>query len=71
MLTMVHAENGDVVDTLIKQHLADGKVEPKYHATTRPALAESEATGRGFLWFTCRVKNRSNSLFWVAKKVSP
>ena len=46
MLIMVHAENGDVVAELITQHLAEGKLEPKYHATTRPALVEAEATGR-------------------------
>jgi len=46
MLTMVHAENGDVIDTLIHQHLTVGNIAPKYHAVTRPALAESEATGR-------------------------
>lgn len=46
MLIMVHAENGDVIDELIKQHVAAGKLAPKYHATTRPALAEAEATGR-------------------------
>lgn len=46
MLIMVHAENGDVVAELIAQHLAEGKLEPKYHATTRPALVEAEATGR-------------------------
>jgi len=46
MLIMVHAENGDVVDTLIKKYVAEGKSEPKYHADAHPALAESEATGR-------------------------
>jgi dihydropyrimidinase len=46
MLIMVHAENGDVVDALIKKYVAEGKAEPKYHADAHPALAESEATGR-------------------------
>ena len=36
-LVMVHAENGDAIDVLVKQALADGKTEPKYHALTRPA----------------------------------
>ncbi|MFD4707083.1 dihydropyrimidinase [Gottfriedia sp. NPDC058432] len=45
-LVMVHAENGDVVDYLINQALAEGKVEPIYHALTRPPEVEGEATGR-------------------------
>jgi dihydropyrimidinase len=46
MLIMVHAENGDVVDALIKKTVAEGKKDPKYHADAHPALAEGEATGR-------------------------
>lgn len=45
-LVMVHAENGDVVDYLIKEALAEGKTEPIYHALTRPPELEGEATGR-------------------------
>lgn len=45
-LVMVHAENGDVVDYLINQALAEGNVEPIYHALTRPPEVEGEATGR-------------------------
>lgn len=46
LLIMVHAENGDVIADLIPRLLAEGKTEPKYHATAHPALAEGEATGR-------------------------
>lgn len=46
LLIMVHAENGDVVAELTSQLLAEGKTAPKYHATSRPAIAEAEATGR-------------------------
>jgi dihydropyrimidinase len=46
-LVMIHAENGDVLDVLIKEFLAQGKIEPKYHALSRPSAAEGEATGRG------------------------
>jgi dihydropyrimidinase len=46
MLIMVHAENGDVIADLTAKLLAEGKTEPKYHATAHPALAESEATAR-------------------------
>ncbi len=46
-LVMIHAENGDVLDVLINDFLAQGKTEPKYHALSRPPEAEGEATGRG------------------------
>jgi dihydropyrimidinase len=46
-LVMIHAENGDVLDVLIKDFLAQGKTEPRYHALSRPPEAEGEATGRG------------------------
>src|SRR5438270_8757970 len=36
-LVMVHAENGDVIDILVKEALAAGHTEPLYHALTRPA----------------------------------
>jgi dihydropyrimidinase len=42
----MHAENGGVIDVLVKRALADGKTAPKYHALTRPARAEAEATHR-------------------------
>src|SRR5437016_4957628 len=45
-LVMVHAENGDAIDVLVKQALAAGKTEPKYHALTRPPETEGEATNR-------------------------
>src|SRR6185312_9118925 len=35
-LVMVHAENGDAIDVLVKEALAVGHTEPKYHALTRP-----------------------------------
>ena len=46
LLIMVHAENGDAIDILVKQALAAGQTEPKYHALTRPPELEAEATGR-------------------------
>jgi dihydropyrimidinase len=45
-LVMVHAENGDVVDILVRQALEAGHTEPLYHALTRPPEAEGEATNR-------------------------
>ncbi len=42
----MHAENGGVIDVLVKKALAEGKTAPKYHALTRPTRAEGEATHR-------------------------
>jgi dihydropyrimidinase len=46
MLVMVHAENGDAIDVLVKDALATGHRTPEWHALTRPAWAEAEATMR-------------------------
>jgi len=45
-LVCMHAENGGVIDVLVRQALAEGKTAPKYHALTRPTTAEAEATSR-------------------------
>src|SRR5436190_8182539 len=45
-LVMVHAENGDAIDVLVKKALAEGHTEPHYHALTRPPETEGEATNR-------------------------
>jgi len=45
-LTLVHAENGGVIDVLVKQALARGETAPRHHALTRPPEAEAEATAR-------------------------
>ena len=42
----MHAENGIVIDEIIKQALAEGKTEPKYHAITRPTRMEAEGGHR-------------------------
>src|SRR5437868_1247814 len=42
----MHAENGGVIDVLVQRALAEGKTAPNYHALTRPARAEAEATHR-------------------------
>lgn len=41
-----HCENGDVIDTLVQAALESGNTSPRYHASTRPAVAEAEATNR-------------------------
>jgi len=45
-LVMVHAENGDGIDYLVRKALAAGNTDPIYHAYTRPEEFEAEATGR-------------------------
>src|SRR5258708_37964211 len=40
-LICMHAENGVVIDAIVKQAIADGKTDPKYHALTRPTKAEA------------------------------
>lgn len=46
MLVMVHAENGDAIDILVKDALAKGRLTPEWHALTRPDWVEGEATNR-------------------------
>ena len=45
-LVMVHAENGDAIDVLVKEALEAGHTEPHWHALTRPPETEGEATNR-------------------------
>jgi dihydropyrimidinase len=46
LLTLVHCENGDVIDLLIREAVGAGHRSPRYHAATRPAALEAEATRR-------------------------
>jgi dihydropyrimidinase len=45
-MVMVHAENGDAIDVIVKRAIAEGKKEPIWHARTRPMETEAEATNR-------------------------
>ncbi len=45
----LHAENASLIDNAIAKHLAAGEVSPRFHAQSRPALAETEAVTRGLL----------------------
>ena len=45
-LVMVHAENGIVIDLLVREAVAAGHTAPGFHALTRPAILEGEATQR-------------------------
>ncbi len=45
-LVMVHAENGDAIDVLVREALGRGETAPIHHAMTRPPELEGEATNR-------------------------
>jgi len=45
-LICMHAENGSVIDVIVKKAVAEGKKTPIYHALTRPTTAEAEAVNR-------------------------
>jgi dihydropyrimidinase len=47
MLTMLHAENGDVIEILVKEALAAGHTAPEWHALTRPPEGAVEGLLRG------------------------
>jgi dihydropyrimidinase len=47
LLTMLHAENGDVIDILVAEALAAGNTTPEWHAYTRPAWGAVESVLRG------------------------
>jgi len=46
ILTLVHAENGDVIDILVNEALSAGNKAPFFHAKTRPAWGTVEASLR-------------------------
>lgn len=45
-IPVVHAENWDIITTLISQNLEAGRTTPHWHPRSRPAKMEAEATGR-------------------------
>ncbi len=45
-LCCIHAENGSVIDLVVAEFAAAGKLAPHFHALSRSALAEAEATHR-------------------------
>ncbi|MGI9657604.1 MAG: dihydropyrimidinase [Gaiellaceae bacterium] len=45
-LVMVHAENGGAIEVLIDEARSDERIEPIWHARTRPPGLEAEATER-------------------------
>ncbi|WP_084105355.1 dihydropyrimidinase [Demequina sp. NBRC 110056] len=49
LMTMMHAENGPVIDVLAEQLVKQGKIEPYYHGIARAWQAEEEATHRAIM----------------------
>ena len=49
MLTMMHAENGPVIDVLAEQLVARGETDPYFHGVARAWQAEEEATHRAIM----------------------
>ena len=47
ILTMLHAENGDVIEVLVSEALASGHLAPEWHAKTRPSWGAVDAALRG------------------------
>jgi len=47
VLTMLHAENGDVIEVLVGEALVAGHTSPEWHAHTRPAWGAVESALRG------------------------
>jgi dihydropyrimidinase len=45
-LTLVHAENGVVIEEMIQNLVAAGKLEPKYHPVSRPPVTEVDGIYR-------------------------
>jgi dihydropyrimidinase len=46
LLTMVHAENGDMIELLVAEALQAGHTSPEWHARTRPSWGAIEASLR-------------------------
>ena len=45
-MVCMHAENGIVIDEIVKRALKEGKTGPKYHSLTRPTRMEAEGVHR-------------------------
>src|SRR3954467_3241736 len=45
-MTLVHAENGIAIQQMIEQLVAEKKLEPKYHAESRPPVMQADGVAR-------------------------
>lgn len=60
LLTMLHAENGDVIEVLTAEALGAGHTTPEWHARTRPAWGAVEATLRA-----CALAAQANAPVYI------
>jgi dihydropyrimidinase len=60
LLTMLHAENGDVIEVLLEEALAAGHTEPEWHARTRPAWGAVESVLRA-----CALSAQSDAPLYI------
>lgn len=49
-LICVHAENNEMVNTLVEKYISEGKTEAWYHYLSRPEFVEAEADSRAISW---------------------
>jgi dihydropyrimidinase len=49
-MTLVHAENGVAINEMVTRLVAAGKIDPKYHAISRPPVMQADGVARA-----CRV----------------
>jgi dihydropyrimidinase len=45
-LSVVHAENWDIISLLVERAVGEGNTHPRWHELTRPAVFEAEAAGK-------------------------
>ncbi|MDM8531088.1 dihydropyrimidinase [Anaerolineales bacterium HSG25] len=45
-MPVVHAENWEVITSMIARNLDAGRIEPRWHPRSRPSIMEGEAAGR-------------------------
>ncbi|OEH84675.1 dihydropyrimidinase [Desulfuribacillus stibiiarsenatis] len=45
-IVLLHAENHEIIKYLVEKHVQEGKVEPRYHALSKPDYTEVEAVVR-------------------------
>lgn len=49
-LICVHAENNEMVNTLVQKYISEGKTDAWYHYLSRPEFVEAEADSRAISW---------------------
>lgn len=59
-MVMVHAENDSICEYYTEKYINEGKLLPKYHACSRPNIAEAEAVSKAALF-----ASETNSLLYI------